>query len=159
MTEELKQDYLRKMYKISGLAMKLYNELKYGFSEPIYQECLAILFSENNIPWEREKELTMMFHGQQLEKTYKADFVCYGNIVLELKAISEIGGEHRSQLFNYLRITGIEAGMLINFGEAKGVHTERYIFDEDEDRYELVYGDGRPKPKFYPGSNIPYDSL
>ena len=51
MTEELKQDYLRKMYKISGLAMKLYNELKYGFSEPIYQECLAILFTENNIPW------------------------------------------------------------------------------------------------------------
>ena len=151
--------YKQESYNIIGSAMYVYNNLGHGFLEAVYQEALEIEFKRRGIPYIREKELKIVYDGVELKQTYKADFVCYGNIVLELKAISEIGGEHRSQLFNYLRITGIEAGMLINFGEAKGIHTERYIFDENKDGYELVYGDGRPKPKFYPGSNIPYDSL
>lgn len=82
-------DYKQQMYNIIGAAMSLYNEIGPGFSEPIYQECLSVICSERSIPWEREKELHMYFHGQKLEKNYKADFVCYGDIIVELKAVSD----------------------------------------------------------------------
>ena len=100
-----REDCLEKMYKIIGAAMDLYNELGYGYSEPIYQECLSIICTEKNIPWEREKPLKMFFHGHELKKAYIADFVCYDDIIVELKAVSELTNEHRGQLFNYLRIT------------------------------------------------------
>ena len=103
--------YKERMYNIIGAAMALYNEIGYGFSEPIYQECLSIICTEKNIPWEREKVLKMFFHGVELEKTYKADFVCYDDIIVELKAVSELLGEHRAQLFNYMKITNILFGM------------------------------------------------
>ena len=117
--EEKRIDYLNKMYQIIGAAMEVYNELGFGMSEPIYQECLSIVCSEKSIPWEREKPLKMSFHGQELQKKYIADFVCYGDLIVELKAVSEINNEHRGQLFNYLRITDAHAGLLINFGNPK----------------------------------------
>ena len=98
-----RQEYLDKMYHIVGAAMDLYNELGFGFSEPIYQECLSILCTENGIPWEREKVLKMNFHGKTLMKEYKADFVCYGDIVVELKAVSELSKDHRAHLSGEFR--------------------------------------------------------
>ena len=118
--------------------MRLYNELGYGYSEPIYQECLSVLCSEIGIPWEREKELTMFFHDQPLEKKYKADFVCYNNLIVELKAVSELTKEHRAQLFNYLRITHSTAGVLINFGHPKRRISEKYIYDSDTNQFVYV---------------------
>ena len=84
MTVLEKPDVLAKMYKIIGAAMDLYNELGYGYSEPIYQECLSIICSEKGIPWEREKLLNMLFHGRELNKKYVADFVCYGDSVIQI---------------------------------------------------------------------------
>ena len=129
---------LDKMYKIIGAAMDVYNELGSGLSEPIYQECLSIVCTEKGIPWEREKPLTMNFHGQQLKKTYIADFVCYDDLIVELKAVSELTNDHRGQLFNYLRITNSYAGVLINFGQPKMLVCERYIYDPSSDKYEYV---------------------
>ncbi len=131
-------DYLSKMYKVIGAAMDLYNELGYGYSEPIYQECLSIVCTEKGIPWEREKLLKMYFHNQVLLKEYKADFVCYGDIVVELKAVSELNGEHRAQLFNYLRITNSCAGILINFGNPDKLISERYLYDTITAEYRDV---------------------
>ena len=133
-----KSECLKRMYGIIGAAMAVYNELGYGFSEPIYQECLSIVCTEKGIPWEREKVLKMYFHNQPLEKEYKADFVCYGDIVVELKAVSEINNEHRAQLLNYLRITDSYAGILINFGNPNMLVTERYVFNEELSKYEYV---------------------
>ena len=134
-------DYLAKMYKIIGAAMELYNELGYGYSESIYQECLSIICEEKGIPWEREKILNMYFHDKKLAKEYKADFVCYGDIIVELKAVSEINNDHRAQLFNYLRITDSYAGILINFGDPDMLVTERYIYDDISGMYQYVrYG-------------------
>ena len=132
--------YKDRMYEIIGAAMSLYNELGSGYSEPIYQECLSVICSERGIPWEREKMLKMYFHGVELEKTYKADFVCYDDIIVELKAVSEILSEHRAQLFNYMRITNSKFGILINFGEPQKLHAEKYMFNEDTNKFNLIYG-------------------
>ena len=134
------QLHKQQMYNIIGAAMSLYNELGCGYSESIYQEYLAIVCSEKDIPWEREKLLKMHFHGRELEKTYKADFVCYGDIIVELKAVSELLSEHRAQLFNYMRITGIKRGVLINFGEPQRLHAEKYMFNELTNKFDLIRG-------------------
>ena len=138
MTVLEKPDVLAKMYKIIGAAMDLYNELGYGYSEPIYQKCLSIICSEKGIPWEREKLLNMSFHGRELNKKYVADFVCYGDIIVELKAVSELSNEHRAQLFNYLRITDSYAGILINFGNPDKLVSERYLYDTIWGEYRYV---------------------
>ena len=133
-----RKDCLEKMYKIIGAAMDLYNELGSGYSEPIYQECLSIICTENNIPWEREKPLKMFFHGYELKKVYLADFVCYDDIIVELKAVSELTNEHRGQLFNYLRITDSYSGILINFGNPNKLISERYLYDALWEEYRYV---------------------
>ena len=133
-----RQDILAKMYKIIGAAMDLYNELGYGYSEPIYQECLSIICTEKGIPWEREKPMKMSFHGQELKKKYVADFVCYDDIIVELKAVSELTNEHRAQLFNYLRITDTFAGILINFGNPDKLISERYLYDTLWGEYRYI---------------------
>jgi GxxExxY protein len=134
------QLYKDRMYNIIGAAMSLYNELGSGYSEPIYQECLSVICSEQDIPWEREKPLKMFFHGVELEKTYKADFVCYDDIIVELKAVSEVLKEHRAQLFNYMRITNKKFGVLINFGEPQRLHSEKYMFNELTNKFDLIRG-------------------
>ena len=138
MNQAEKEDYLGKMYHIIGAAMSLYNELGHGFTEPVYQECLSIVCSEKGIPWEREKLLKMSFHGQQLQKLYKADFICYGDVIVELKTVSGILPEHRAQLFNYLRLTGIQAGLIINFGNPDNLVAERYLYDTTTKQYHYI---------------------
>ena len=98
-TSEQQDDYRQKMYQIAGLGMKLYNELGPGYSDPIYQECLSILCQENGVKWEREKPLKMFFHEQELKKEYIADFVCFDDIVIEIKSVQKIISAHRAQLF------------------------------------------------------------
>ena len=134
------QLYKERMYNIIGAAMSLYNEIGSGYSEPIYQECLSVLCSERDIPWEREKLLKMYFHGIELEKTYKADFVCNDDIIVELKTVTELLSEHRAQLFNYMRITNTKFGILINFGESQRLHAEKYMFNELTNKFELIRG-------------------
>ncbi len=127
-----------KMYTIVGIAMQLYNELGYGLAEPIYQECLSILCTEKGIPWQREKPLEMYFHGQHLKKKYIADFVCFNDLIVELKAVASITNDHRAQLFNYLRITQSNAGVLINFGNPNHLISERYLYDEFNDTFKFI---------------------
>ena len=136
--QEERKECLNKMYQIIGAAMEVYNELGYGLSEPVYQECLSIVCSEKGIPWQREKQLSMFFHGQERKKKYIADFVCYDDLIVELKAVSEITNDHRGQLFNYLRITDAYAGLLINFGNPQRLISERYIYDFIKGSYEYV---------------------
>ncbi len=133
-----RKDCLNKMYQIIGAAMDVYNELGFGYSEPIYQECLSIVCNEKGIPWEREKRMQMFFHGQTLKKEYIADFVCYEDIIVEIKAVSELNSDHRGQLFNYLRITDSFTGILINFGDSQQLVSERYIYNPYSKTYSYV---------------------
>ena len=108
--------YPDETYKIVGSCMEVHKELGCGFLEAVYQEALEILLNERNIPFEREKELTINFRNTTLKKSYIADFICYEKILIELKAVSELDKSHESQVINYLNATGFKLGLLINFG-------------------------------------------
>ena len=114
-------------YKIVGAAFKVYNTLGQGFLEAVYQEAIEIEFQKQGIPYEREKELKIVYNGVELKQTYKADFVCFGEIIVELKAVSELDDAHRSQVYNYLHATGYKLGLLLNFGCADELEKERIV--------------------------------
>lgn len=103
-------------YNIIGAAMTVHKSLGYGFLEEVYQEALAIELDAQQIPFEREKDLHIYYRDVCLSKYYKADFVCYGDIIVELKATKEITNDHKAQTLNYLKATGYHLALLINFG-------------------------------------------
>ena len=119
--------YKEEAYKIMGAAFKVYNGLGHGFLEAVYQEALEIEFQKRGIPYEREKELRIYYDGVELKQTYKADFVCYGKIIVELKAVSELDDAHRSQVYNYLHATNYKLGLLLNFGCPDELEYERKV--------------------------------
>ena len=114
-------------YKIVGAAMEAYNQLGHGFLEAVYQEALEREFKSRGIPYEREKELTIFYKGEPLEQTYKADFICCEDIIVELKAVAMLQDSHRSQVYNYLRATKNKLGLLINFGNSDALEWERKV--------------------------------
>ena len=119
--------YKNESYNIVGAAMYVYNHLGIGFLEPVYQEALEVELQRRGIPFEREKELTVMYDGVQLQQTYRADFVCYNHIIVELKAVSALDNIHRAQVHNYLKATGYKLGILINFCAPNGLEYERIV--------------------------------
>ena len=119
--------YKNESYKIVGAALKVYNMLGSGFLEAVYQEALEIELQHQGISYEREKELRIYYDGIELKQTYRADFVCYDKIIVELKAVSCLEDSHRSQVYNYLRATKLKLGILINFGHSEGLEWERKV--------------------------------
>lgn len=114
-------------YKIVGTAFKVYNTLGHGFLEAVYQEALEIEFQKQGIPYEREKELKIQYDGVELKQTYKADFVCFGKIIVELKAVNALDDANRSQVHNYLHATNYKLGLLLNFGCPNELEKERIV--------------------------------
>lgn len=114
-------------YAINGAAFHAYNRLGHGFLEAVYQEALEIEFRRRNIPYEREKELEISYEGVVLRQTYRADFVCFGKVLVELKAVGELADSHRSQVYNYLHATGLKLGVLYNFGCPDRLEKERIV--------------------------------
>ena len=119
--------YSAESYKINGALYEVHKELGPGLLEKVYQEALEIEFQRRNIPYEREKELNIVYDGVQLKQIYKADFVCYGKIIVELKAVSKLDDAHRSQVYNYLHATGYRLGLLLNFGCSDELEKERIV--------------------------------
>ncbi len=104
-------------YEVRGALMRVFNDLGCGFMEKVYQEALELELKSSNIPFEREKALQLYYRGIKLKQEYVADFICYGKIIVELKAVSELTDKHRAQVFNYLKATNLDLGLLVNFGE------------------------------------------
>jgi GxxExxY protein len=119
--------YENEAFQIRGAAFEVYRAMGAGFLEAVYQECLELEFSRRSVPFETLKPLSLAYRGQPLRQTYVADLVCYGRIVVELKATRSIAPEHRAQTINYLRATGMKLGLLINFGAARRVEIERFV--------------------------------
>ena len=109
--------FKKESFDICGALFAVHKELGCGFLERVYQDALEMEFLERCIPYEREKEIRIMYKGKPLGDPYRADFVCYGNIIVELKAVSETTGVHRAQILNYLKATKMKLGILANFGE------------------------------------------
>lgn len=115
-------------YAIIGAAMEVHRELGNGFLEAVYQEALAVEFELRGIPFEREMELPVIFKRKQLKACYRADFVCYGTIVVELKAIQTLTGNEEAQLINYLKASRLNRGLLLNFG-SRSLQTKRMVLN------------------------------
>ena len=104
-------------YQIIGICMNIHSTLGGGFLEAVYSEVLEMEFKKNNIQFEKEKKLEIYFNGEKLNKTYRADFLCFDEIILEIKSVNFLHENFSSQLLNYLKATNKKLGILINFGE------------------------------------------
>jgi GxxExxY protein len=119
--------YKRETYNIIGAAMEVHSVLGCGFLEPVYQEAFSLELKSRNIPFEKEKQIQIIYKGTALTKYYIADFVCYNKIIVELKALSSLVSEHESQVLNYLKATELKVGLLINFGN-ESLEYRRFIY-------------------------------
>ena len=115
-----------KTYKIIGAAMEVHRELGCGFLEPVYQEALAIEFKLQGLPFEQQQLIEIMYKGRPMEKKYQPDFVCFDDIIVEIKALSRLTGNEEAQIINYLKATSLEVGLLINFG-TKSLEYKRFV--------------------------------
>ncbi len=109
--------------------MEVHRQLGCGFLEAVYQEALAVEFALRDVPFQREVQLPVFYKGQELAARYRADFVCLGQTIVELKALEKLSGVEEAQLLNYLKAAGNEVGLLINFG-ARSLEYKRYIFSK-----------------------------
>ena len=108
--------FKKEVYAVVGAAMEVHREKGCGFAEPVYQECMEIELAGRKVPAEAQKEMAIFYKGRQLKKTYLADFVAFGKIIVELKALDKLTSREESQVINYLKSSGLEVGVLINFG-------------------------------------------
>lgn len=118
--------YKDESYQLIGICMNIHSTLGFGFLEAVYCEILEKEFVRMNIPFQREVKLDLYFNGIKLEKQYKADFVCYDDIILEIKSVSFLHENFTKQTLNYLKATEKKLGLLINFGE-KSLKYKRII--------------------------------
>ncbi len=115
-------------YSIQGAVFEVYREMGSGFLETVYQECLERELRSRGIPFVAQQELKLSYKGEVLNQFYKPDLICFDKIIVELKALREITGEHRSQVLNYLKATGMRLGLLVNFGQQQKAVVERIVF-------------------------------
>ena len=115
------------LYAIIAAATEVYYKLGSGFLEPVYQEALAYEFDLRGVPFEAQKKLPIMYKDHQLKKGYFADFLCYGQIIVEIKAISSLSTIDWSQIMNYLKASGLRVGLLFNFGSQGRLETKRIV--------------------------------
>jgi GxxExxY protein len=114
-------------YKIIGAALEVHKELGCGFLEAVYQEALQKEFVTQGIPIKAQPAIEIRYKGEPLEKKYQPDFICYDEVIIEIKAISALTGLEEAQLINYLKATGLKVGLLINFG-AKSLEHKRLVY-------------------------------
>ena len=119
--------FKEEVYVIVGAAMEVYWQLGRGFLEPVYQEALGIEFQRRGIPFEAQREIAILYKGEPLKKRYVADFICYGQIVIELKALQGLCGRDVGQLLNYMKATRFNVGLLFNFGSPVRLEWHRYV--------------------------------
>ena len=118
--------YKDEAYQIMGACFEVHRILGHGFLEAVYSEALVMEFKHRKIPFEINKELDIEYKGTMMRKKYYADFVCFGKIIIELKAMESLAPEHTAQVLNYLKATKMRLGLLINFGSLK-LQYERII--------------------------------
>ncbi|ESQ90524.1 GTP-binding protein [Asticcacaulis sp. AC460] len=114
-------------YAIRGAVFDVYREMGCGFLEAVYQDCLEREFLSRNIPFVMQPSLSLTYKGQLLPRTYAPDFLCYGQIIVELKSVECLVEQHRAQVLNYLRASGLKLALLINFGTYPKAQIERLI--------------------------------
>ena len=113
-------------YAVIGAAMEVHRQLGCGFLEAVYQEALEIELAERGIPFDSQHDVPIQYKGRVLKALYRPDFLCFDQVVVELKALTQLGPTEEAQVLNYLKGTGFEIGLLVNFGRAS-LQTRRFI--------------------------------
>ncbi|MBE6506495.1 MAG: GxxExxY protein [Methanocorpusculum parvum] len=127
--------FKEEVYAVVGCAMTVYNELKAGYLEAVYQEAMEIVMRKEGIEFESQKPVVIYFQGEPLKKSYYADLIADGKVLIELKAKKRLEREDEAQLLNYLRGTQMKVGLLINFGNTRKLEWRRYLLT---DTYNLI---------------------
>jgi len=122
--------FKQEVFQIIGGCFAVYNSKGHCFVEPVYQDCMEIELWHLGIPFDPQRELALSYRGQTLRHTYIPDLVCYEKIIVELKAVKELTDEHRAQVLNYLKATGMQLGLLVNFGHHPDLQWERIILSQ-----------------------------
>jgi GxxExxY protein len=117
-------------HAIIGAAMEVHKELGSGFLEAVYQEALEREFRDREIPFKSQPPVQIMYKGDLLNKTYQPDFVCFDGVIVELKALGNLSGTEGAQMINYLKATGMNIGLLINFG-SKSLEFKRFVYSSE----------------------------
>ena len=123
----------RQTFEIIGAAIEVHKELGCGFLERVYRDPLALELSSRGIPFERERVFRVRYKGQVMPATYVVDFLCYDEVVVELKALSTLGPIDHAQVINYLRVSGRRRAVLLNFG-GRSLQIKRIVWDSPETR-------------------------
>jgi GxxExxY protein len=113
-------------YAIIGAAMEVHRQLGCGFLEAVYQEAMELELAERGVPFQPQIDIPVRYKGWVLKTLYRPDFLCYGAVVVELKALTQSGAIEEAQVINYLKGTGYEIGLLLNFGRTS-LQSKRYI--------------------------------
>jgi GxxExxY protein len=124
MTDE-KLLYKEECYAIQGAIFEVYRQIGCGFLEAVYQECLIREFDLRQIPYVVKPTVQIEYKGVSLEQIYQPDIICYGLVLIELKAVRKFANEHRAQVLNYLKATKLRLGLLVNFGTHPKATIER----------------------------------
>jgi GxxExxY protein len=119
--------FAEEVFRIQGAIFEVSRQMGTGFLEAVYQECLAIEFVAQGIPFVASPLLALTYKSQALKQSYRPDFVCFDRIIVELKVVRELAPEHRAQVLNYLRATNLRLGLLVNFGCAPKARVERLV--------------------------------
>lgn len=109
--------YKEQSYQIIGLCMEIHRELGHGFKEAVYKDALEYELQQARITYQREKEFVIPYKNIILKRKYYADFIVFGEIVIEAKATSMIINEFVGQTINYLKASGLKLGIIANFGQ------------------------------------------
>ena len=135
----------RYAYDTIGAIHEVHKELGPGLNEKIYQEGLQLELSVRNILFKKELTFHPMYHGKEMESTYRLDFLVNDDIIVELKSVESLTSEHKAQLFNYMRLLKVSVGILVNF-YPRFAEIERYFFNPDDN--EIYGSDGFPVRKY-----------
>jgi GxxExxY protein len=119
--------FKQESYAIIGACFEVYREMGCGFLEAVYDECLTMEMQMRGIPFAWQVPLALVYKNRRLKKTYAPDYICYEKIVVELKAVKELADEHRAQVHNYLKASGVKLGLLVNFGHYPKLEYERIV--------------------------------
>jgi len=115
------------VFAVVGAAIEVHEVLGFGFLEPVYQEAMEMELKARSIPFKAQVPLTILYKGQELKRQYIADLVCYGQIIVELKALERLSGREEAQLLNYLKAASFPVGLLINFGGSTKLERKRFV--------------------------------
>ena len=124
MTELVLKD---EVYEIIGAALEVYFKLGAGLAEPIYQEAMGIELNQRGLPFAAQQELRIWYKEHLLDMKYFPDFVCFNAIIVELKSLTRLTPIEEGQLLNYMKITRMRVGLLINFGGRPKLEWKRYV--------------------------------